>query len=576
MTRKQLTSFAAAALMAIGALVVAAPVSAATVPGAPWVEKAPADKVFPPLDSPRARRPELLLETDYYAYGPGVGFTTPVVNLTADARLVTEPLTMYLYWQNRDNGETRYYSLQTGAFGNQERDLFGAPGAPVRVQAPNLTDFQLFGPNGALGPLPASIPSTVGRYQFVFELRDANGNQVISRGNAMYNQVSGVATHSGNVTASETWDSNQLHVLTAPVNVQAPAVLTIEAGAVVLGSSAGQGTLVITQGARIEASGTADLPIIMSSEFEVGERAAGDWGGLVINGFAPTNQQNPMGEGNSGPYGGDNPNDNSGTLRYVRVEFGGILFSDQNELNGIALQGVGRGTTVEHVQIHFGQDDGIEFFGGTVDAKYVLVTGANDDSLDWTFGWTGRLQHFVAIQNVGNEDRGIEADNFESNPSATPRSAPMIANATFISNRDLNPSEPSEVIRLRRGTGGNLTHFIVALGPEEAVRVTEQETLDLLGTGLQFRNSFFVNNATLTDAPAVGTYLNANNEAGNPQLPTNPDSMILPDVAPLAGTVGALPAEFRNDPFFDNVTYAGGVNPNNPWIFEGWTTFSDN
>ena len=582
MKRVTLTGVAAILFAACSVLVAISPAAATPMPGAPWIEQAPADKVLPDLTSGIARRPAVLLETDYYVYGPGTGFTTPQLTVTINDRNYAPAVNVYLYWQNRETGATQYYSVATGAFGNQERDLFGTPGVPAKVLTPDLSNFQLFGPNGALGTLPASLPSATGCYQFIFEVRNADSGQPVARSQAMFNYVDGVQTHAGNLSSSETWSNNFVHFISAPLNVFSPAILTIEAGTVVLGSQAGQGTLVIRQGARINANGTADKPIIMSSELPVGQRSAGDWGGLVVNGFAPTNQNNPAGEGNSGPYGGNDPNDNSGTLRYVRVEFAGILFSDQNELNGIALQGVGRGTTVEFVQIHRGQDDGIEFFGGTVDAKYVLVTGANDDSLDWTFGWQGRLQYFVAIQNAGNEDRCIEADNFESNPDAQPRSNPSIANATFISNSGLNPSEPSEVIRLRRGTGANITHSIVAFGPEEGVRVTEDETLALLGTGLQWRNSFFYNNAVLSDNADVVTYINAaaqGNSAANAQL-INPQSVIQPDVAPIGGSparnVGALPAEFQNDAFFDNVTYAGGVNPNNPWTEDGWITYSDN
>ena len=146
------------------------------------------------------------------------------------------------------------------------------------------------------------------------------------------------------------------------------------------------------------ADGTPDAPIIMSSDAAIGSRARGQWGGLIINGSAPTNQGVTFGEGDTGAFGGNNPSDSSGTLRYVRLEFAGIEFSPDNELNGIAFQGVGSGTIVDHVQVHMNQDDGIEMFGGTVNLKYVLVTGARDDSFDWTDGWTGKGQFWVAQQ----------------------------------------------------------------------------------------------------------------------------------------------------------------------------------
>ena len=580
--RSALLSDITAALLALGGTLVAIPLAAEPVPVVPWIDLAPAaDKVLPDLAPSLAQRPAILLETDYYAYGPDTGFTAPNLTLTIDDNDYASAVNLYLYWQNRETEALLYYSLATGQFDSQERDLFGSPGAPARVLTPALKDFQLFGPGGALGPLPESLPSATGRYQFVFEIRHAESGQPMARGNAMYNFVDGVETHSGNKSSSEIWSNDRLHILSAPVHFFSPAVLTIEPGTVILSSQASAGTLVIRQGARIHAAGTPKLPIILSSELPVGQRSRGDWGGLVISGFAPTNQFNPIGVGNSGPYGGNDPNDDSGILRFLRIEFAGIRF-DQSEINGLALQGVGRGTIIDHVQVHHDQDDGIEFFGGTVDARYVLITGASDDSLDWNFGWQGRMQHLVVVQNVGRGDRCIEADNFEANPDAFPRSNPMIANATLISNAGLHPFSPSEVIRLRRGTGGNITHAIVAFGPEEGVRLSEDETFALLGTELQVRNSFFYEHAVLSDSPVVIEYLEApaqGNSTVDAQL-INPQSPIQPDVAPLAGsparTVGPLPEEFRNDPFFRDVTYAGGVEPDDPWIEEGWVTYSDN
>ena len=586
MTSKRIVLFAAAALIASASALVTPTPAGAQLPEAPWagheVASIPFEKQFPPVVPRLANRPSILLETDFYVYGPGTGFNTPELNLTVDRRNFNQATTLYLYWEDRVSGATRYYSLRTRDFGTQERDLFGVPGSPAKVQVPTLDEFPLFGANGSLGGLPASVPGNTGSYQFVFEVRDGNGQAVIARGNAMYNHVDGVVTKSGNINGSETWTRNNVYRLADPVNVFGPAVLTIQAGTIVLGSKAGEGTLVIRQGARINAVGTSDLPIIMTSELEVGQRASGDWGGLVVNGNAPTNQQNPQGEGNSGPYGGDNPADNSGTLSYVRVEYAGILFSDQNELNGIAFQGVGNGTTIDHVQVHRGEDDGMEFFGGTADAKFILITDANDDSLDWTFGWNGRMQNLVVIQRRGDEDHCIEADNFESNNDALPRSAPKIANATFIGKRGVPGADVEACLLFRRGTGVTMSHAIQIQGNEDGIEVVDAATLALLGGELQILNTFFASNASLTDDGAVDAYIRGaaqNNRIDvNPQVP-NPQSLVQPDVAPTGGpaaSIGPLPAVFLNDPFFTATTYAGGANPNDSWIDDGWTTFSDN
>lgn len=190
--------------------------------------------------------------------------------------------------------------------------------------------------------------------------------------------------------------------------------------------------------------------------------AAGDWGGLTINGRSYINTCDSLGEctaegeGESDPCGGNFPNDSSVTLRYVRVQFAGTLFTDKNELNGIALQGVGSGTVIENVQVHANADDGIEFFGGTVNAKNVVVTMAEDDSIDCTQGWNGQLQNVLVIQdpNPDKADRGIEADNLEQNNDATPRALAEIANATFIGNLG------STGATFRRGTGAKLSNVI--------------------------------------------------------------------------------------------------------------------
>ena len=183
----------------------------------------------------------------------------------------------------------------------------------------------------------------------------------------------------------------------------------------------------------MNAIGTRDAPIVFTSDQPVGSRARGDWGGLIINGRAPVNIEGGegVGEADTGVYGGNNPNDNSGSLRYVRVEFAGVEFSPDNELNGIAFQGVGRGGSYEFIQVHMNRDDALEWFGGTADIKYAVASNAADDSFDWTFGWSGRAQ-FIAIHQRGDDaDNGIEADNNEFNNNLLPRSNPQIYNITL-------------------------------------------------------------------------------------------------------------------------------------------------
>jgi len=244
----------------------------------------------------------------------------------------------------------------------------------------------------------------------------------------------------------------------------------------------------------------------------------------VINGYAPINDCpegaaggsadcTKEGEANSGLFGGDQPNDSSGTLRYVSVRYAGSNVDPENQLNGIAFQGVGDGTTVEYIQVHNNLDDGVEFFGGTVNAKYVALTGNSDDSLDWTDGWVGKLQ-YVYIEQTDAGDSGIEADNREGDELATPVSNPSIANMTMVIRDDLR------AIRLRRGTGLYLFNTEVTSG-DTCLRV-QGESLNLLGAGITF-DGVGLNCATVNegdDVDAVQSFLDGSNVVEGAGTPT--------------------------------------------------------
>jgi hypothetical protein len=558
--------------MALAAVLPAMPAPAQPTEAQVRMVTAPA---FAPPAGNVANRPSMLIETDSYIYGPQTGFSVPQVTVSIDDEGYTQPATLYVYWQNRENNQTLYYSVRDG-FGAQERDLFGSAGDPARIFVPSLSEFRLWGPNSAFGGLPNAVPGGTGRYQFVIEVRDEDGEAVIARSNTMYNVVDGVVTVGGNVNGGN-WTKNNAYLLTAPVYVTG-GVLNVEAGTMVFGDKGGQGTLIIRPEGRINANGNAMLPVIFSSAQDVGERGPGDWGGLVLSGNAPVNGGTREGEGDSGSYGGNDASHDCGTLRYVRVEFAGILFSEQNELNGIAMQGCGTQTVIDHVQVHYNADDGIEFFGGTNDAKYVLITAAQDDSLDWTFGWVGRLQFFVGIQGGGEADNGIEADNDGDNPNLLPRSNPTIYNATFVGAKGTGAQLNDEGgWLLRRGTAGTLRNAIVVNFADPGVVVDGADSMGLLGTELHVGHTFFFGN---TGTSNVQDYLE--NQATqvrfvDPRL-ANPFGLT-PDVSPRPGSpargAGSSVAP-PDDGFFTGVNYAGGADPNDPWIWEGWTTFADN
>ena len=269
----------------------------------------------------------------------------------------------------------------------------------------------------------------------------------------------------GEITTNTTWTSDKRYLLRGGVFVRTGATLTIEPGTIIFGEGATLGMLVVDRGAKIMAVGTKGDPIIFTSDALPGQQARAQWGGLIINGYAPLNTgETAEGEGGTGVYGGNDPHDNSGALRYVRVEFAGNEFTPENELNGIAFQGVGDGTTVEYVQVHYNKDDGIEMFGGTVDLKYCVVTGCADDSFDWTNSWRGRAQ-FVVIQQAGDDaDNGIEADNQKGNNDAQPRSNPQVFNFTVIGGHRSEGDEGDVGCLFRAGTAVTFCNSIVGPG----------------------------------------------------------------------------------------------------------------
>ena len=385
----------------------------------------------------------------------------------------------------------------------------------------------------------------------------------------------------GRLNADKTLTAAYYYLLRGAVFVEGGATLTIEPGVKIFGEQATNGTLIITQGSKIMANGTASDPIVMSSDAFEGTRARGQWGGLIINGNAPTNQGVTFGEGDTGAFGGNNPADSSGVLRYVRVEYAGIEFSPDNELNGIAFQGVGSGTVVEHVQVHMNQDDGVEMFGGTVNLKYVMVTGARDDSFDWTDGWTGNAQ-FLVVQQYGDDaDNGFEVDNSNKDNEALPRSAATIYNVTLVG--DPSGPESDNGMLIREGAAGTFANFIVTGFNKVGLDINNEATHAQADSGkLVVKNSIFFENkkGNFGDEKDGDGFDEADFAASNGNIETDPDlvdpfNKIAPDFTPGAGADAVSPAVPPDDGFFEKVNFIGGVSPSNNWT-TGWTTSAQN
>ena len=280
--------------------------------------------------------------------------------------------------------------------------------------------------------------------------------------------------------ATQTWTANNTYVLQGKVWFPAGTTLTIDPGVIVLGENATAGYLTIDRGAQIFANGTAQDPIVMTTDID--PPISGGWGGLVIHGRSVANCADCLGgascvsEGGAGDFCGTDDCDNSGSIRYTRVQYSGVEISVDNELNSFTFNGVGANTTAEFLQAHQGSDDAFEWFGGKANASHLLATGMGDDGVDWQMGFRGTVQ-FAIVQMYDNQgDKGIEADNNENNFDAVCRSDPLIANCTFIGPPNPGVATATHGIHLRRGTDAQIFSSIIQGFPLEAIRYQHVET----------------------------------------------------------------------------------------------------
>ena len=289
----------------------------------------------------------------------------------------------------------------------------------------------------------------------------------------------------GELTTNKTLEANKVYALSGDYIVKTGATLTIQEGVKIVAMTDDESVdyILVQQGAKIEAVGTKENPIIMTSD----KKESGAWGGLHICGKAHTNAEGGTGKSEIGDaaYGGSADNDNSGTLKYVRLENTGYALNSEHEANGVSFYGVGNGTTVEYLQAYNGSDDGFEFFGGSVDVKHMVVTNCSDDSYDWTEGWNGRGQFLVAYQEAEETlgfdcDCLMECDNNGKNFAAAPVACPTLANLTLIGN-----GGEKQGVRLRAGTQVKMYNaLITGKGKCLTTETTETEKALVDGTSV--------------------------------------------------------------------------------------------
>ena len=360
------------------------------------------------------------------------------------------------------------------------------------------------------------------------------------------------------ITENVTLETGKTYTLNGGVHVKSGATLTIQPGVTIVAQhDETVDYILIEQGAKIDAQGTAAQPIVMTSE----KKEAGAWGGLHICGYAHTNNGLGKSEIGNAPYGGNNDADNSGTLKYIRLEYTGYAFDEEHEANGVSFYGVGNGTTVEHLQAYQGSDDGFEFFGGSVNVKYMVVTSCSDDSFDWTEGWNGKAQFLVAYQE-GESSLGyacdclMECDNNGTNNAATPVAHPTIANATLIGN-----GGDAQGVRLRAGTQVELYNTIIT-GKGKPLTVETNETENALKDGTS-KLEYVAISGELSSKQGIYTNVDFAQATGN--LTNQEFSWTGKYVGTLDGG-----KDLSADSFFTKTDYKGAVKSGDDWT-SGWT-----
>jgi hypothetical protein len=422
------------------------------------------------------------------------------------------------------------------------------------------------------------------------------GTRVVYGNNAV---ISDTIIQSGDTLHLTTCNT---YFLDGKTYVNPGGVIKIDSGAVIKGikktAAADASALVITKGGKIHATGSAAKPITFTSAQAV--PATGDWGGVVILGAAPTNQANPRIEGiaaNVPPgvsvnYGNalantGTVNDDSGDFYYVRILYAGAAIAPNDELNSLTLGGVGSGTDIHHVYAAFGADDAFEFFGGTVNAKYLFSRSTNDDNFDFDFGYVGKIQYAVSVVDGGNsyngDANGIECDNMsQCNPSAIPRTNPQLANFSIIGGNSAKTTGTLHAVRIRRSTNFTMYNSVL-MGYDTAISVDNGVCAATTGTfDYNVIHAFAgIKTPSFTIGANNNTFVNT---------PSNTSVVLINPFGTLCAGIGAFDGRPNNSTsparnganwgwtttapagFFDATTYRGAFNPATP--ANDWTAFA--
>lgn len=400
-----------------------------------------------------------------------------------------------------------------------------------------------------------------------------------------------VNTVEGSTESNVTFTNDKVWLLKNFVYVESGATLTIQPGTIIKGDKTTKGSLIIKRGGKIMAEGTASQPIVFTSNEPAGSRAAGDWGGIIICGRARNNQ--PGGEatvegGVDATHGGTDNSDNSGILRYARIEFPGVPFQPNQEINGLTLASVGRGTTIDHIQVSYCGDDSYEWFGGNVDVKYLVAYKGLDDDFDMDNGYSGRLQFGVVQREPNTADaggsNGLEHDNDAAGTTTEPITTPVISNVSIFGPKATASTTFSgdfkRAMHLRRNTRTRVFNSVFAGFPTGCLIDGGLCEANATNGDLKVRNCVFSGMGSITATASgstwdITTWFNQYNTtyAENTELGVvDGFNQSAPDFTINGGSPLASGASFTDgdlsDPFFTSVSYRGAFGTEN-WT-SGW------
>ncbi len=559
-----------------------------------------------------------------YSWTPSTG-----LNNTAIARPVANPTTTTTYYVTiRDSitGCSMMDSIKITINVVPTANFTSANGASGLVNftntSTNATSYTWDFGNGQTSTSANPSNTYAANGSYIVKLTAING----SCSNSISKQinVSGINSPlkaiSGDITSNTTLYRDTIYTMNGYVYVKG-STLTIQSGTIIKGG-ANKGTLIITRTGRLEANGTQNQPIVFTSDKAAGSRAPGDWGGIVMLGQAPINrptdcstcpgatvaatlpgiQNNIEGDldnaNGDGLYGGTDPNHNSGTLSFVRIEYGGIVITPGNEINGLTMGGIGKGTTIHHVQVTQANDDGFEWFGGNVDAKYLISNRNVDDDLDVDFGYSGKVQYAVVLRDSnwydigsGPTTNGFESDNDASGSEAQPYTDPTFSNITVVgplaTGNALGFSNSYQNgARIRRNSSTSIFNSIIMGWPAGLFVDGSRTGAKFLNDSMMFKNNILANqnniNNSSANASSVRTKIMQNgtdtmNTVGG--VLVDPFNYNTPSFVPSAGSLANSGASFSgsriSDPFFTPAPFRGamGNHPDSNWT-NCWCKFN--